>query len=284
MGKFDEFNLLYDPVIPVPLPKQAPATEGFAEVNGTRLWYWDTGGDGEPIILVHPASGSALIWEYQQPVFVEAGYRVIAYSRRGYYKSGEIDEKDPGTASGDLKGLVDHLKLDKFHLLGSAAGGSVVADFAVSFEKQLLSLIVSSNSVGQRRGYIADHAVRVRPKEWDGMPVWFREISPAYRGANPEGVQKWVDLNAIAVLGSSHRQNSVNDIGPDTLETLTVPTLLLTGASDMSTPSSLLRMIAKHIQNSELLVGAEAGHSFYWERPELFNAVVLDFIKRHPNK
>jgi len=89
----------------VPIPGQAPATEGFAPVPGARLWYWDTGGDGEPLVLCHPASQSSQIWLYQQPVFAKAGYRVIAYSRRGAYKSDRGSEKDQGTAVGDLAAL-----------------------------------------------------------------------------------------------------------------------------------------------------------------------------------
>src|SRR5437870_1096694 len=73
-----------DPMTPVPLPEQVAAKEGIAEVPGTRLGYWDTGGEGPAILLLHPATGSALIWAYQQPVFAKAGYRVIAYSRRGH--------------------------------------------------------------------------------------------------------------------------------------------------------------------------------------------------------
>src|SRR5689334_19042268 len=57
-----------NPLTPVPIPPQASAKEGIAELAETRLWYWDTGGDGIPIVLAHPASGSGLIWGYQQPV------------------------------------------------------------------------------------------------------------------------------------------------------------------------------------------------------------------------
>src|ERR1700733_1792405 len=73
-----------EPMTPIPIPPQGPAKEAVAVLPGTRLAYWDTGGTGEAIVLLHPATGSARIWSYQQPVFIEAGYRVIAYSRRGY--------------------------------------------------------------------------------------------------------------------------------------------------------------------------------------------------------
>jgi hypothetical protein len=67
-----------EPLTPIPIPPQAPAKDGIAVLPGTRLSYWDTGGNGEPIVLLHPATGSKRIWSYQQPVFVRSGYRVMA--------------------------------------------------------------------------------------------------------------------------------------------------------------------------------------------------------------
>ena len=63
---------------PVPIPPQAPARDAVADLPGTRLWYWDTGGSGRPVILMHAATHSAAGWVYQQPVLASAGYRVIA--------------------------------------------------------------------------------------------------------------------------------------------------------------------------------------------------------------
>src|SRR5262245_57549038 len=117
-----------DPTVPVPIPEQVPAKEGLAELPGTRLWYWDTGGDGAPVVFLHPATGSALIWLYQQPVFAKAGYRVIAYSRRNHYGSDMATEENPGVGSEDLHNLVDFLGVQKFHAVASAAGGGVGAD------------------------------------------------------------------------------------------------------------------------------------------------------------
>src|SRR4051812_38787831 len=101
-----------EPLSPIPVPPQAPAKEGIADLPGTRLSYWDTGGNGEAILLLHPATGSTRIWSYQQPVFVKAGYRVIAYSRRGYGGSDPVLKENPGTAAGDLHNLADSLGLN----------------------------------------------------------------------------------------------------------------------------------------------------------------------------
>ena len=105
-----------DPMVPVPIPAQVPVKEGIAELPDTHLGYWDTGGSGQPVVFLHPASGSALVWLYQQPVFAKAGYRVIAYSRRNYYNSDSAPEENPGSASEDLQNLIEFLGLEKFHI------------------------------------------------------------------------------------------------------------------------------------------------------------------------
>jgi pimeloyl-ACP methyl ester carboxylesterase len=269
-----------DPMVPVPIPIQVPAKEGMAELPGTHLGYWDTGGPGEPIVLLHPASGSALVWLYQQPVFAQAGYRVVAYSRRNYYNSDLAPADNPGTASEDLQNFIDFLGLDKFHLVSSAAGGSVAADYALSHPERLLSLTVSSNNLAAASGYIAEAAAKIRLKEWDDLPRWFRELGPSYRGANPAGVAKWTELNLISETGKGARQKLVNVVTPEKLATLKVRTLLMTGAADMFTPPSITRMIARHLPDNKVVIVPECGHSPYWEQPEFFNRTVLEFIGR----
>jgi pimeloyl-ACP methyl ester carboxylesterase len=269
-----------DPMVPVPIPIQVRAKEGVAELPGTHLGYWDTGGAGEPIVLLHPASGSALVWLYQQPVFAQAGHRVVAYSRRNYYNSDLAPADNPGTASEDLQNFIDFLRLEKFHLVSSAAGGSVAADYALSHPERLLSLTVSSNNLAAASGYIAAAVAKIRLKEWDDLPRWFRELGPSYRGANPAGVAKWTELNLISETGKGARQKLVNVVTPDKLETLKVGTLLMTGAADMFTPPSITRMIARHLPDNEVVIVPECGHSPYWEQPEFFNRTVLEFIGR----
>lgn len=269
-----------DPMAPIPIPPQAPAKEGMAALPDTCLGYWDSGGAGQPIVLLHPASGSALVWLYQQPVFAAAGYRVIAYSRRNYYNSHLAPADNPGSASVDLQRFAEVLGLDKFHIVSSAAGGSVAADYALSHPERLLSLTVSSNNLAAANGYIADAAATMHSKEWDDLPRWFRELGPSYRAANPAGVAKWTELNEISETGKGARQTPVNVVTPDKLATLKVRTLLITGSADMFTPPSIMRMIARHVPDNQLVIVPECGHSPYWEQPEFFNRTVLEFIGR----
>jgi pimeloyl-ACP methyl ester carboxylesterase len=270
-----------DPLAPVPLPPQVPAQEGIATLPDTRLWFWDTGGSGEPIVLLHPASGSALIWGYQQPVFAKAGHRVVAYSRRGYFNSQPIERARPGIGSEDLQRLADFLGIGRFHLVASAAGGSIAADYALSHQERLLSLAISSNSFGIADGEILAAAARIRPRMWDEIPVEFRELGPSYRAANPDGVRLWVELERKSQVGDGSRQTLANRITEARLGDLAVPTLVISGVADLSTPPSIARMIAGRIARGELVVVSESGHSVYWEQPDAFNRAVLEFIARH---
>src|SRR5258708_15954991 len=67
---------------PVPIPNQAPARDAVAELPGTKLWYWDTGGFGRPVILMHAATHSAAGWGDSPPGVAKTRHRGIAYSRQ----------------------------------------------------------------------------------------------------------------------------------------------------------------------------------------------------------
>jgi pimeloyl-ACP methyl ester carboxylesterase len=265
----------------VPMPAQVPAKEAVADLADTRLWHWDTGGDGVPIVLLHPATGSGLIWGYQQPAFARAGYRVIGYSRRGYYNSAPVAADKRGIGSVDLHGLVAHLGLRRFHLVASAAGGSIASDYTFTHPERVMSLTISSNQFGVRDGEIAKAAAFIRPKGWDDMPPEFRELGPSYRGVNPEGTKLWMELEHKALISMVFRQTLANDITQARLRTLKLPVQVISGDADMSTPPSIARMIAAEIPGSELVVVPESGHSVYWEQPEIFNRAILEFIGKH---
>src|SRR5271163_2183539 len=100
--------------LPSTLPAQAVVHEAYAELPGARVFYIDTGGSGVPVVFLHAATGSSRVWEYQIPAFTAAGYRVIAFDRRGWGRT-TIDStgSQSGAAADDLLGLLDQLGLDR---------------------------------------------------------------------------------------------------------------------------------------------------------------------------
>jgi pimeloyl-ACP methyl ester carboxylesterase len=264
-----------------PEPPQAPAKEGMADLPGARLYYWDTGGAGEPVVLLHPATGSAAIWAYQQPALAAAGYRVIAYSRRGHYRSERGDEANPGTMAGDLRALTQFLRLGRFHLVGSAAGGFIGPDYALAFPDDVLSVTIANSLGGVQDPAYNRTTAALLPKGFTDLPPDFRELSPSYRAANPPGCKRWLELEHMAVSGAPVRQRTLGALSWANIERIAAPVLLITGDADLYQPPSRLREYASHLKNAEAVVISEAGHSAYWEQPEAFNLTLIDFLRRH---
>ncbi|MEE8466084.1 MAG: alpha/beta hydrolase [Dehalococcoidia bacterium] len=88
----------------------------YAEIPGVRLWFTDTGGTGTPVVFLHAASGTTDSWVQQEPAFVQAGFRCIAYDRRNWGRSETTGtDSAPGSASDDLEAFAVHLGLERFH-------------------------------------------------------------------------------------------------------------------------------------------------------------------------
>jgi pimeloyl-ACP methyl ester carboxylesterase len=115
------------------------------------------------------------------------------------------------------------------------------------------------------------------------MPPEVREVSPSYRAANPDGTRRWVELERLSRPPGppAPAQPLKNTITFSLLETIAVPALLLTGDADMYAPPPVLKMFAARIRHAESVVVPEAGHSTYWEQPDVFNRAVLNFVRKH---
>jgi pimeloyl-ACP methyl ester carboxylesterase len=254
------------------------------ELPGARIFYQDSGGSGTPVVFLHAATGSSRVWEYQIPAFTAAGYRFIAFDRRGWGRT-VVDPAgpQPGTGADDLLGLLDRLGIDRVHLVGTAAGGSVALDFALSYPQRLRSLVFA-NAIGgvQDQDYL-ELGRRIRPPQFDALPPEVRELGPSYRAGHAEGTRQWMDLEKISRPAGPRisTQPLRNNITFSMLEAMKVSTLLLTGGADMYAPPPVLRLFAARIKNAESQIVPDAGHSVYWEDPETFNRAVLDFIKKH---
>lgn len=251
------------------------------DVGETALWYNDSGGDGEVVILLHPATGSGLVWEHQIPDLIAAGFRVIVYSRRGHIGSGPIDPDNPGSGTGDLIALVDALQIERFHLVGSAAGAFLVSDAALAVPDRLLSGTIAS-SFG---GFVDPDYRRIlgelKPPGFDNLPASFRELGPDYRAANPSGVRRWEALERISKHGPRARQAMLNKLSWQNIEKIRTPVMMLTGGADLYMPPSLLKVASSHFVQCETHVIPKVGHSVYWENASVFNALVIDFISRN---
>ncbi len=256
--------------------------EGIAPLPDVRLAYLDTGGTGEAVALLHAGTGSKAVWEKQLPALAAAGFRAIAPSRRGHLGSDPGPEDAPGTGSGDLAALLDHLGIERCHVVGTAAGGMVALDFALSHPARAVTLTLACTIFGLTDPAYVAASEALRPPGFAAMPADFRELGPSYRFADPDGAARWLALEHAAIPGRRVRQPAASQVTLAALGLLAMPCLLLTGDADLWAPPAVQRMVAGHIPRCDTAVIAEAGHSAHWEQPAAFNAALLRFL--HANR
>jgi pimeloyl-ACP methyl ester carboxylesterase len=255
----------------------------FAELPGVKLWFTDSGGTGVPLILLHANTGTSTVWANQVEHFSRAGYRVIAFDRRGWGKSiaNPTTGAQPGSIAGDLDALSDYLKLDQFHLLGVAGGGFASLDYAAWHPERLRSLVIAASTGQVADKEIADFIARLEIPGLRKLPAVYREVGPSYRGANPDGTQRWIEIEEHA------RQTEAADQPlrtPNTfakIETIPTPTLVMAADADLLAPPALMRIWAAHVKTHEWADVTDAGHAIAWEQPSIFNEKVLEFIRRY---
>jgi len=261
--------------------KPAPAQEGYAELPGVRLWFKDTGGSGIPVVFLHAASSSTISWEHQIPAFTAAGYRFITYDRRGWGRTADTPTPAHMGDCDDLQALMEYLHIDRFHLVGTAAGGSTAFDYALSYQQHLRSLVVADSISAVQDTEYAEIIDRLHTPHFADLTFDFRELGPSYRATNPEGTKRWLEIQQASRKTPPVLQPLRNTITLAALEKIQVPTLMMTGDADLYVPPPLLKFFTSHIKNSESMIIPRAGHTGYWEQPEIFNRDVLEFIRKH---
>src|SRR5262249_57338680 len=157
------------------------------ELPNVNPWVADTAGTGDPVILLHANTGTSDAWQKQLPVLAQAGYRAIAFDRPGRGKSVAHAGMKPVSVTETLDALVDYLKVARIHLVGVAGGGYVALDYAAWRPERLKSLVLAATGLGLALDEEAQ-GVRQLPDipGFRDLPAEVREMSPSYRGMNPE--------------------------------------------------------------------------------------------------
>jgi pimeloyl-ACP methyl ester carboxylesterase len=140
-------------------PSYVPEVGACAHLASSDLYYRDAGGrrpkgdrrhgGRETIFLLHAGSGNSDAFQFQLEAFAAAGYRAIAYDRKNVGRSSntlkDVDlGRDPGTTVQDLDDLATYLNVDRFHIVGIAAGGQVALQYAATHPSRVLSLVLAA--------------------------------------------------------------------------------------------------------------------------------------------
>jgi pimeloyl-ACP methyl ester carboxylesterase len=255
----------------------------LVDLPNTRLWIVDSGGPGEPVILLHPRTGNSEYWQYTVKALSEAGYRAIAIDYPGWGKSILKPGQNLVPIAETIDALVDTLQLDQIHIVGTAMGGYIALDYAVWRPERVKTLVIASSGLGLENDPEVD-AFRKRA-EIPGMaqqPSEIREVSPNYRGMNPQGLALWKTIHDNGQHKDTVPPPLRSPNTPEKLASNKAPALIIAGGIDLVTPSGSIRLWSRHLTvEHDFLVMPEAGHVLVWEQPEVFNPALISFLKKH---
>jgi peroxiredoxin len=263
----------------------------------TDLFYLDVG-EGPPVVLIHGWPLSHRMWESQINALTEAGYRVIAYDRRGFGESGRpAGGYDYDTFASDLADLLTQLDLRDVTLAGFSMGGGEVARYIGRYGQGRIAKAMLLGAVPPFLLKTDDNPEGAPKEVFDGMLAGVRKDRIAFldqffpnfynvdagtKPANPDLIaySKWIAW-AASPLGT---QQCIVAFGTtdfrEDLKKFIVPTLVAHGDQDRIVPLAISGQKSHElIKGSRLEVLAGAPHGFAATHAEQLNALMLDFLR-----
>lgn len=260
---------------------------GLVESDGEQI-YFESWGEGETILFSHGMGGNHAIWYQQVPVFASR-YRVVTWDQRGFGRStGESGDIGPQPSVRDIEKILDHLGVERAHLVGQSMGGWATLGFAAAHPKKTHSVVLADTIGGIFTPDIKDafegyaELIASSPPP-DSLPLG---VHPAVGGqlADEDLAQSFL-YSQIGGLTPSPSPVTISRLLAsidltDGLEGLNAPLLFVVGDNDPIFPPSLIAQAAELVPDSDVVVIPDTGHSPYFERPADWNRIVLEFLQR----
>jgi len=260
-------------------------------VNDINLYYAEAGA-GPPVILIMGLGGDHLAWAFQVRAFAER-YRVITFDNRGAGRSDAPDQPyTTALMAADTLALMDALGIDRAHVVGVSMGGMIAQELALAAPARVRSLHLGC-TLARPDAYLralleAWRDVRTalpRERAVRAMALWM--FAPETYDTRPDFVETIIQTSLAnpfpqTVTGFLRQADAV--AAHDTLDRLGAircPTLVSVGEEDILVPPRFSRELAARIPGAELRILPGAGHVYFWECPEAFNALCLEFMARH---
>lgn len=223
-------------------------------IDGFQLYY-ESDGDGEPLILVPGFASGCLIWQKQVGPLARH-FRVITFDPRGVSRSAQPEGPQTiGLLADDVAALLKFLNIESAHVLGLSFGGFVAQEFVLRYPRMTRKLVLCCTSFGG-----PNHVVPA--------PEIMAEISQPRATAGVSEEMYLRQLQAATAFNVEAR-----------LDAITSPTLIVSGDADVIVPVKNSYNLLKQIPNAELKIVAGGGHMFFSEQADKFNQIVVDFLR-----
>jgi non-heme chloroperoxidase len=274
-----------------------PYIKKNAENSSSVNIFFEDLGTGKPVVLIHGWPVSHEMWEYQVNTLVNAGYRCIAYDRRGFGQSDRPwHSYDYDTLAADLHEVITALSLNDVTLVGFSMGGGEVVRYLGKYGSSRVTKAVLISSVVPLLLKTEDHEEGVPREVFDGMIAGLQNDRPAFLtefgrqffsvdGQNKpvsQEIQNW--MHQLAIVASPRattecvRSFSETNFRTD-LSVITIPVLIIHGNDDKIVPINITSDVTSSLlPNSEYHVIEGASHGVFLTHKDEVNKLLLNFL------
>lgn len=236
----------------------------YAKIRGMNMYY-ETYGEGKPLLIIHGNSGSIGDFEKQIPYFSKK-YKVILADSRDHGKTLDTlnmtDSLSYEQMSDDYAELLTHLKIDSAFVLGWSDGGINGLLLAMRHPEKVKKLAITGANLWPDTNSVEPFVL----KYFDGIKKYYDKQKPS--------VERSVLLRHFNLVLTQP------NIKPAALAKIKCPTLVMAGDYDVIRPEHTL-LIAKSIPNSNLWISPNSGHGFLvLKNSDKFNTEVDEFLQR----
>jgi pimeloyl-ACP methyl ester carboxylesterase len=258
-----------EPWLTLPSPPALPkaASAGYVQHDGARIFY-ETYGNGPPVILLHGGFANSRYWGNQTPALLKAGYQVILIDSRGHGRSSR--DARPYTyelMASDVVAVMDHLHIPKASVVGWSDGAIIALVMALTSPDRLLRVFAFAANMDPSG---------VRP-DTDAHPVFARfEAQSAKEYAalspTPSGFDDF--SKAINRMWQTEPNYTAADL--HRIHTLVA---IVDGDHDEAIKREHTEYLAQQIPGATLIILPGVSHFAMLQKPALFNAAMLDFLR-----
>lgn len=267
-----------------------------ANINGLEFPYFDMG-SGPVVLLLHGFPDSKYLWRYQLEALTDAGFRVIAPDLRGFGdapKPQNVEAYATSEILSDILALLEQINVNQVHLVGHDWGGHIAWSFAAAYPDKTSS--VSGITVGAI-GAPGRRTLQQMEKLWYIYLFLYKDVAETWlKRDNWQGLKDWTRSNGDLPAYIEHLSkpgaltaglnwyranfNPASIISQGEPKRIKVPAMGIAAANDDY-------LLEDHVKTSDVMVDAswtyhliaEASHWVMLDQPELFNALLVAFLK-----
>ena len=251
-----------------------PAAGNYLDVNGIKVYY-ETYGEGEPLLLLHGNGGSIENFVYQIPE-LSKHFKVIAVDSRAQGRTTDSDlEITYALMASDMSELIDKLDLGKVNVVGWSDGGNIGLELAYAHPEKLLKVVALGANYTYENFLAPPDSIVMDTEDpfMQNIPELINRMVTAGSRLSPDTARIPVIRKKLEDLTMKYP-----NFTPDQLKTINVPFLIVAGDHDLISLEQTTALYT-NLPKSELFIVPHASHLAPSERPEFINSEVIRFLK-----